>query len=176
MKKSEFLGFGLPLLIWLGFGLTPALIGMYRHYSEEKEDTQQVVHDTVVVNVPQALTEWQMLQLAIAYTESKFDPNAVGKADDLGILQITPIYAREASRLSKDKDYPHNDAYDPEKSLEMFDIVQGHYNPDHDIYKAIKLHNKAPWYAVRVKENMELIKRMESFRQIVCDYEFRKSN
>lgn len=118
-----------------------------------------------------ALTEWQMLQLAIAYTESKFDPSAVGSSEDLGLLQIRPIYAREASRLSPNREYAHSEALDPSKSLEMFNVVQGHHNPEHDTAKAIALHNKADWYKRRVLDNLDLIRRMEATRAIVLKYE-----
>lgn len=124
------------------------------------------------------LSDWQVLEMAIAMTESRFNADAKGRSGDLGIFQITPIYAREASRLNKDKDYSHNDAADPSKAVEMFNVVQEYYNPKHDVNSAIKLHNPGGdsiGYSNKVKRNAEFIKRYEAARIVVKDYELRKS-
>lgn len=120
------------------------------------------------------LTEWQELQLAIAMTESRFNPEAKGATGDLGLLQITPIYAREATRLAKGTEYSHNDALDPRKSLEMFNVVQGYHNPTRDIAKAIRLHNPGGasiGYEAKVLANLKFIKRMEAAREAVMEYD-----
>ena len=110
------------------------------------------------------LTDWQVLQLAIAYTESRFNPSAVGKAQDSGILQITPIYVAEVNRIAG-TDYVLQDAFDTGKSLEMWDLMQAHYNEGRDLERAIALHNKAPQYRAAVLQNMEWIRRYEAFRK-----------
>ena len=110
------------------------------------------------------LTDWQVLQLAIAYTESRFNPAAVGKAQDSGILQITPIYVAEVNRIAG-TDYVLQDAFDPVKSLEMWDLMQAHYNEGRDLERAIALHNRAPQYRAAVLQNMEWIRRYEAFRE-----------
>ena len=110
------------------------------------------------------LTDWQVLQLAIAYTESRFNPSAVGKAQDSGILQITPIYVAEVNRIAG-TDYVLQDAFDPVKSLEMWYLMQAHYNEGRDLERAIALHNRAPQYRAAVLQNMEWIRRYEAFRK-----------
>lgn len=110
-----------------------------------------------------ALTDFDKLTLAIALTESRFQPDAVGKDDDLGILQIRPVFVEEANRVSG-LNFRHEDAFDIDSSLAMFNAVQSHYNAEHDLDKAIRLHNKADWYRARVLENYELICRMEIVR------------
>lgn len=110
------------------------------------------------------LTDWQVLQLAIAYTESRFNPAAVGKDQDSGILQITPIYVAEVNRIAG-TDYVLQDAFDPAKSLEMWDLMQAHYNEGRDLERAIALHNRAPQYRAAVLQNMEWIRRYEAFRK-----------
>ena len=40
-------------------------------------------------SVATTLSEWEITQLALILTESQMDSLAVGKANDLGILQIT---------------------------------------------------------------------------------------
>lgn len=113
------------------------------------------------------LTEWEVMELAMAYTESKFNPSAVGKDKDYGILQITPIYVDEVNRLGGD--YSHADAFDIDKSLEMFEILQAHHNPERDIKKGISLHNKSKYYAMEVENNIALVRRMETARAKILD-------
>lgn len=109
------------------------------------------------------LTEWNRLIMAIAWTESKFNPDAVGSSQDYGCLQITPTYCAEVNRISG-ANFKHEDAFDIDSSLAMFDAMQSHYNPDHDIDTAIYFHNKSASYKRVVLENLELIKRYETFR------------
>lgn len=116
----------------------------------------------------QDLSDWDRLTLAIALTESHCNPAAEGSAQDVGILQITPIYAREASRISG-MDYSHADARDIDKALAMYKIVQGHYNPDHDQAEAIRRHNPGagPGYAAEVRRNLQLVERYEAVRSAI---------
>ena len=106
------------------------------------------------------LSDFDKLILAISFTESRFDPNAVGTHEDRGVLQIVPIYAAEASRVSG-VDYAPEDAFDIDKSLAMFRAVQEAHNPSMDMDTAIRLHNKSAAYKRVVLENLEMIERME---------------
>ena len=115
------------------------------------------------------LTEWQMLQLAIIFTESKGNTKAVGKAGDFGAYQMLRIYVEETNRVSG-SNYSHADAFDIDKAIDMFNRLQDHYNPEHDIDKAIKLHNRSAAYRAAVYQNMELIKRMEYCRKRLTEY------
>lgn len=127
--------------------------------------------DMVEIPTESNLSSWDELQLAIAITESRMNPKAEGKTQDIGIYQITPIYAKEASRISK-KGYSPSDAYSIEKSIEMFNIVQGRHNPSKDIRKAIKLHNPgaSEAYYNKVMANLEMVKRYESIRKELINY------
>lgn len=111
----------------------------------------------------QTLSEWELLQLAIVYTESKFRPEVTGKNQDGGCYQMTPIYVREVNRIAG-TDYAHEDVYDPDKAIEIFGKMQDAKNPGHDIDTAIYFHNKSASYKRVVLENLELIKRYETFR------------
>lgn len=114
------------------------------------------------------LSEWQKLMLAIAFTESRFNPDAVGKAGDYGCLQITPVYVREVNRVSG-ANYCHEDAFDIEMSLAMFTAIQDEYNPQRDMELAIRLHNKSAAYRRTVLDNLAMIERMETFRAKVIE-------
>lgn len=120
--------------------------------------------DTVAVSMP--LDDWQILQMAIAFTESRFDPDAVGKAHDSGILQLTPIYVAEVNRVAG-TDYTLQDAFDIEKALEIFETMQAVKNPTKDIETAIRYHNKAGYYRSTVLRNMTFIRNYEAVRAAV---------
>lgn len=115
------------------------------------------------VEVRDTLSEWQLLTLAIAYTESKFDETAVGKAQDSGLLQIRPIYCAEINRLYG-TDYKIEDAFDIQTSLEMYELMQAAKNPNKDLDKAIRLHNRSEAYRKEVLKNLEFIRRFEAVR------------
>lgn len=86
-------------------------------------------------------SDWDIFVEALIEVESENNPQAVGSKDDVGILQITPIYVADVNRILGKEAYFLEDRTDPGKSLEMFEIMQNHYNPKLDINKAIKLHN-----------------------------------
>ena len=112
-------------------------------------------------------TEWDIFLQALVMVESEGNPNAVGKTNDVGILQITPIYVREVNRILKEERYNLEDRRDPDKSVEMFTVMQDYWNPEHDIELAIHLHNPraGDWYRKRILSRMETIKEEESCQQ-----------
>lgn len=117
------------------------------------------------------LSEWETTQLALILTESQMDSLAVGKDNDLGILQITPIFVDEVNRLVGKDQFTHQDALSPEKSLQMLAIYQSHKNPTHDTDKAIQLHNPKGGYAYarKVKKNIARVKTYEYYRTLVTN-------
>ena len=117
------------------------------------------------------LSEWETTQLALILTESQMDSLAVGKSNDLGILQITPIFVDEVNRLVGKDQFTHQDALSPEKSLQMLAIYQEHKNPSHDTDKAIQLHNPKGGYAYarKVKRNIARVKTYEHYRTLVTN-------
>lgn len=103
------------------------------------------------------ISEWDRFTQALILVESEGNPNAVGRTNDLGILQITPIYVADVNRIINEERYSLEDRADVRKSMEMFEIIQGHYNPERDIDKAIRLHNPRAGKSYREK----IYKRME---------------
>lgn len=109
------------------------------------------------------LSDFDKLTLAIALTESRFNPDADSGQGDHGLLQLRSIYIAEVNRLY-DTEYTIEDAFDIDKSLAMFHLLQGYYNPSKDINKAVQYHNRNQNYKRVVMENYELICRMEEVR------------
>lgn len=97
------------------------------------------VHDTIVAY--HQMSDWQMLQLAMMFVESRYDAHVDGMNNAKGVLQITPIYVEECNRIVGREEYAHDDAYDLARSIEMFGVMQDYHNPEKDFQKAIKLHN-----------------------------------
>lgn len=96
---------------------------------------------------------WTRVINAIAIVESNNNPRAVGGGGSVGLLQITPVLVRDCNKiLEKNKStkrYSLKDRLNPEKSKEMFILIQEHYNPSHNVEKAIRLWNGGPKYSTR---------------------------
>lgn len=123
-----------------------------------------------VTEIQKPLDSWQLLELAIIKTESDFNAQAIGTKNDIGVFQITPIYVKEVNRILDTLKYSHVDAFDIEKSLEMFEVYQSVKNPDRDIEKAINLHNPngaSIDYATKVLSNYRYLVRMEEVRNAI---------
>lgn len=88
---------------------------------------------------------WPDFIQAIMLKESGGDSLAIGRCNDVGILQITPIMVKDANRILGAEKYTLKDRTSVSKSIEIFNIIQDHYNPDHDFHLALKIWNpKAP--------------------------------
>jgi len=88
---------------------------------------------------------WELFIFALIKVESGGDSTCIGMSDDVGILQITPICVREVNRILGMQAYALSDRYSVKKSLEMFNIIQHHKNPQLDIHLAAKIWNpRAP--------------------------------
>ena len=109
------------------------------------------------------LSEWDKLQLAIIMVESKGDPNAVGSQGDAGLYQMLDVYVREVNRVCH-TDYKHEDAFDPDKAIEIFNAMQGFYNKDKDFDTALYYHNRSSAYRSRILQSLELVERYETVR------------
>ena len=101
---------------------------------------------------------WELFIFALIKVESGGDSTCIGMSDDVGILQITPICVREVNRILGMQVYALSDRYSVKKSLEMFDIIQAHKNPQLDIRLAAKIWNpRAPKsYYKKIEQQIHL--------------------
>ena len=81
---------------------------------------------------------------AVAWYESRYNERAVNKHSGArGLLQIIPVMIKEVNKICKKTGnparYTWNDAWDPQKSIEIWWIVQNYHNPEYDIAKAVKI-------------------------------------
>ena len=87
------------------------------------------------------------LRAVIRY-ESNFNPSAVNPVSKAwGLLQITPVMIREVNKYT-DKHFIWHDAFDPVKSIEMWNIIMQAKNPEGYWDKACRL-----WFGVGVQYN-----------------------
>jgi len=65
---------------------------------------------------------------AIETVESGGDPKAWKKDEDArGIIQIREIYVADANRILGEERFAHDDAFDPAKAWQIFEVVTSHY-------------------------------------------------
>lgn len=132
-------------LVFCGCMLSVMLWAITREYKyggnpndvEQQADTVVVYKDTSVVYKE----DWDCFISAIVIVESNGKWDAKGKNDDVGVLQITPILVRDCNRILGREKYTLADRLDSLKSVEMFNVVQKHYNPQRDFHWALKLWN-----------------------------------
>lgn len=110
----------LLLVVFIGI-LIAENFRLQRELREEREicapaDTTIVAEETG----DQQLSDWQVLLLAVAMTESEFYPTAQGNDNDWGMLQLTPIYVEEANRVTGEVRWSH----DENKMKEFPDIYK----------------------------------------------------
>lgn len=111
----------------------------------------------ISMNAQKEQFDWNPVMDAIIQVESKGNAKAHNpNGDCAGILQITPILVKECNDiLKKRKSTKHytydkkgktrsskwDDRYSVKKSKEMFVLLQEHFNPEHNIEKAIRCWN-----------------------------------
>lgn len=142
-------------------------------WNKKVADEVMVQVESISTEKEAALDDWGILIMAMAKTESDFNFLARGSHGDLGLLQATEIWVEEVNRILGDQVYIHSDALDPEKTLEMFKVMQDKHNPDHDIARAINLHNPGGdsiGYSIKVRQNIEWVKRYERVRKMLIEY------
>ena len=140
MKQRQFIL--LELLLACFF-----IISFYHTRQSNKEQTQQledlifelVVNDTNKIDIH--IVDWHLFTTALMKVESDHSTTIIGKNDDAGVLQITPIYVKEVNRILGQQKYSLADRFDKYKSIEMFEVMNSRYNPEKSFYKAMRIHN-----------------------------------
>lgn len=131
MKKRIILAAAmLPLVLGIAFTATSSA----RHH-QPQEDAPSVLSPE---------DDWYSFIDAVAWKESGWNESAVG-GNAVGYLQITPVLVDDVNRILGYDAYGLGDRYDRERSIEMFNVIQRHYNPQLDKQLALKIWNgKAP--------------------------------
>ena len=104
------------------------------------------------------LTDFELIELAIIWQESKANPNRNTLTGKVKVYSNNPIYVKEANRILGKNKYTLHDRRNPLKSHEMFLVVQNYHNPEKDVKKAVKLHNKGKRYFEEVMDRYNCLK------------------
>lgn len=143
MKRDEDIK---GMIAWVAFAFVLfavavwALCQEYRYGGNPNEEIEEVV-----VEVNQDSLDWDDFTRALIWVESKGDSKVVGSKDDVGVLQIRKPIVDDCNRILGCEAFTLEDRLDSLKSVEMFNIIQDHYNPQHDYHWALKLWNsRAP--------------------------------
>lgn len=129
--------FGIFLLGVCMWGITQD----YKYGGNPEVDEIEHSVDTIVVYKNGHDYDWELFTQALIWVESKGDSKAIGSKDDVGVLQITPILLRDCNRILGYERFTLTDRLDSLKSVDMFNIIQDHYNPQHDYHWALKIWN-----------------------------------
>lgn len=129
------------------------LLVLYAKWDYDKSITdtcycQEMLLDLVITDtnkIDLKIIDWHKFIDAVMYIESGHKYDAVGLANDVGVLQITPIYVKEVNRILGEQRFTLEDRFDKYKSIQMFEVMNDKYNPERSFYKAMRIHNpKAP--------------------------------
>jgi len=99
------------------------------------KDRIEYLENTAYLNDSYAFNHsWFLKTVALAIVESNLDSRAInGSSYASGILQIMPIYVREANRLQDTVVFTRDDVFCIEKSVQMFSIINNVRNPNNCI-------------------------------------------
>lgn len=150
--------FIMGLIMGLCFGL---LIG-YFACKKPQQPTETAVLEQ------QQPTEWDLLFFGIVSVGSEFNLDAKN-GKHVGYIQARQQYIDDANRILGRNEFTAEDRHDITRCKEMFNVIQGHYNPECDFIKASKIHymgakgyknnpDANDWYVRRVNREVEKFK------------------
>lgn len=112
--------------------------------AENSDEAKKIITDLIISDendLDVQIREWHTFISALIEVESQGRDSVIGKNNDVGVLQITPIYIEEANRILSERKYLPGDRFDRYKSIEIFEVINKHHNPERSFHKALKLHN-----------------------------------
>lgn len=114
--------------------------------------------NTVLILTEGVRIQFDDMLNSFMWVESNYDTDTVNSLGYGGILQIGSEMIAECNRILKLKGSPLKyvlaDRLDSTKSVEMWYLIQGYWNPDYDLTKAAKI-----WNPLASKEYLKRIKK-----------------
>lgn len=95
--------------------------------------------------------DWNLFIKALATVESSNNEKADDGHGCWGLLQLTDIFVQEVNRIYGTH-YTHEDCWDGQTSIKLFNMMQDAKNPRHEFKRALDIHNPRhpESYAVKV--------------------------
>lgn len=150
MSRLEIKGWGciLTFCLFLVFALFCIVAGIYTFgYNNALRTAKNSLKSEVCEVVVECNCErerkddWDLFIKALILVESGDKNCAIGSKDDVGVLQIRKVIVDDCNRILGYNKYTYEDRKDSLKSVEMFNVIQDYYNPEHDKHFALKLWN-----------------------------------
>lgn len=104
--------------------------------SYQPNDFNNEKADVLKQEIKEEPSEWDIFVKALIQVESEGKADAVGKTNDVGILQITPIYVKDVNRILGEDKYDLSCRTDTEKDSRN---VEAHGLGSSWAWKLIKL-------------------------------------
>lgn len=113
----------------------------YKYGGNPEVDEIEYRVDTIVVYKTGHDYDWELFTQALIWVESRGNNQAVSSKGAVGVLQFLPILVEDCNRIVGYEKFALEDRLDSLKSVEMFNVIQDHYNPQHDYHWALKIWN-----------------------------------
>lgn len=116
-------------IAWFLCGCGLALAASSLFDKHDSPVVQSVERRVLSPHVPGSSPGRRTLVEAIAWTESRNNPHAIGDGGAaVGVLQIHKIMVRDCQRIAPGEHFTYADRLDPERSARMFEVYTEHYS------------------------------------------------
>jgi soluble lytic murein transglycosylase len=183
---------------WTGIGLLVASIATVLIVCSWMGTKREHRFDPEIIAAARKYKLEPALVKAVIWQESKFNPNAQGKAGEIGLMQIREEAAFEWADAEKIHPFEHREIFDPKKNIEagtfyLSQLVKRYKNTDNPLPYALADYNAGRTHVLRwnkgaAKTNSEIFLSQMDFpgtrqyaRNVIEKYsryqkEFRDSN
>ena len=121
--------------------LSMSAIGTISYLTEKNKNLKEEITRLQQAPSVKESHNWEIFIDALAQIESSGDPAKIGEKNSVGLLQIRPVILADANRILGQDKYKDEDRLSAVKSIEIFNVIQNHYNPSHDRQLALKIWN-----------------------------------
>ena len=141
IKKTSILAL-IVVGVWICIDESKYVLKSHENAVKTRTCTLSYTYENDELAFPHTTTDdWDIFISSLIQVESEGDWNAVGKNNDVGVLQITPVLVEDVNRIIGANQFSLEDRRDSVLSVQMFNIIQNHYNKNKDKRTALKLWN-----------------------------------
>jgi soluble lytic murein transglycosylase len=139
---------------WIGIGLLVASIATVLIVCSWMGTKREHRFDPEIMAAARKYQIEPALVKAVIWQESKFNPNAQGKAGEIGLMQIREEAAFEWADAEKIHPFEHREIFDPKKNIEagtfyLSQLVKRYKNTDNPLPYALADYNAGRTHVLR---------------------------
>jgi hypothetical protein len=172
-KSKKFILYPRTVLMAV-FCVMLTIILLYRSYSDKEKNKfilpKKECRDTIYIHDTIYLGEWEVFKKALTYVESRNNDSIIGRHQDHGRYQITPIFLNSANiQLMKEglDTFDIKEMHDPIKADSVFEAVQRKVNPEKSIERAMLIHNPKASSEYRKKVIGEMERQLQEMKKLI---------